>query len=76
MKISRGFKSILNSLQKIQAYIETLTRTSMDGQEANLQSDKHWGQTVSKTIFILSYTIQKALSSLSRTLSNPGLNNF
>ena len=50
MKISKGFKSILNSLQKIQAYIETLTKTSMDGQEANLQSKNHWGQTVSKTI--------------------------
>ena len=74
--MSKGFKLVLNSSQQILAYIETLTRTSMDGNAANLKSNNHWGQTVSKTILYILKPIHIALGSLSRTLSNPGLNNF
>ena len=51
--MSKGFKLVLNSLKYIQAYIETLTRTSMDGHAPNLQSNNQWGQTVSKTILYI-----------------------
>ena len=51
--MSKGFKLVLNSLKYIQAYIETLTRTSMDGHAANLQSNNQWEQTVSKTILYI-----------------------